>query len=109
MQTNRDLFVYTCCVPLVSTYYILSQARIACPLRYKACVGLTVSLHLEQGHLQLQEIGTVCARALERQTRHAQLQQQSTATVLLDEGGLPGVSLALHSCLSPAHMWWQTL
>ncbi|KAL0055748.1 hypothetical protein WJX82_004037 [Trebouxia sp. C0006] len=37
-----------------------------------------------------QEIGTVCARALERQTRHAQLQQRSIATVLLDEGGLPG-------------------
>ena len=40
----------------------------------------------------LQEISTVCARALERQTRHAQLQQRSIATVLLDEGGLPGVS-----------------
>ena len=48
-----------------------------------------------QGILQLQEIGTVCARALERQTRHTQLQQQSTATVLLDEGGLPGVSVAV--------------
>ena len=43
----------------------------------------------------LQEIGTVCARALERQTRHTQLQQRSIATVLLDEGGLPGVSSAI--------------
>ena len=45
--------------------------------------------------LFLQEIGTVCARALERQTRHTQLQQRSIATVLLDEGGLPGVSSAI--------------
>lgn len=45
----------------------------------------------------LQEIGTVCARALERQTRHAQLQQRSIATVLLDEGGLPGVSPSIAS------------
>ena len=44
----------------------------------------------------LQEIGTVCARALERQTRHTQLQQRSIATVLLDEGGLPGVSPPIH-------------
>ncbi len=52
----------------------------------------------------LQEIGTVCARALERQTRHAQLQQRSIATVLLDEGGLPGVSCVIAS----AHFLWQT-
>lgn len=53
-------------------------------------------------HLHLQEIATVCARALERQTRHAQLQQHSTATVLLDEGGLPGVSSTNH--ISPTAM-----
>lgn len=47
----------------------------------------------------MQEIGTVCAQALERQTRHTQLQQQCTATVLLDEGGLPGVSVVV--CLMP--------
>ena len=64
-------------------------------------VQVDVSLHLHQGRLQLQEIGTVCARALERQTRHTQLQQHSTATVLLDEGGLPGVSPALHGCNIP--------
>ena len=46
----------------------------------------------------LQEIGTVCARALERQTRHTQLQQRSIATVLLDEGGLPGVSSDTNKC-----------
>ncbi len=46
---------------------------------------------------KLQEIGTVCARALERQTRHTQLQQRSIATVLLDEGGLPGVSRVIAS------------
>jgi len=52
----------------------------------------------------LQEIGTVCARALERQTRHTQLQQRSIATVLLDEGGLPGVRHVIAS----THFLWQT-
>lgn len=88
-------------MPLVTINYPEAWRKLALPVssgveghlvRWCSC--------LRQCTLQLQEIGTVCARALERQARHTQLQQQCTATVLLDEGGLPGVSPALRGCAS---------